>query len=171
MQPGRLHSVSGCRFDGDYRSRVESAIEIDGFVRSLCEMLRSLDLRVARQPDGLVSGLLSAVAVVERRLDAGVTSFCDSRRVVGVNMRGSSSSRTGLSCEAPLAGVEGLSRSYGLSASKFSRLALRAAPPPTVSGEGRRTDCVVGLQSGLWADAVWVIIPPKAICEMPPYPP
>ena len=67
MPPGRRHSVSGRRRDGDYRSRTESAIEMDGFVRSLCEMLRSLDFRVARQPEDLLPVASAAVAVEDER--------------------------------------------------------------------------------------------------------
>ena len=136
MQPGRPHSVSRHRRDGDYRSRTESAIEIDGFDSSLCEMLRSLDLRLARQPDDLLPDVVLSVDVSEvRRCVVGSIALFESRRVDDGKRAGSSSSRAGFSSDAPSAGV--LLRSYGLSASKFSRLALRAAPPPIVSGTGR----------------------------------
>ena len=141
MQPGRLHSVSHCRRDGVYRSRTESAIEIEGFDCSLCEMLCSLVLRVARQPDDLLLDAESVAAVAEvRRCAVGTTAFGESRRADGGKMVGSSSSFAGLSYEAPSAGVVESPRSYGLSASKFSLVAVRDAPPPIGSCVGRRAD-------------------------------
>ena len=98
MQPGRPHSVSRRRRDGDYRSRTESVIEIDGFDSSLCEMLRSLVLRVARQPVDLLLDAESVAAVAEeRRCAVGTTALLESRRAVGGKMAGSSSSFAGFS--------------------------------------------------------------------------
>lgn len=132
--------MSHGRRDGVYRSRTESAIEIEGFDRSLCEMLRSLVLRVARQPDDLLLDVdvesVTAVAE-ERRCAVGTTALCESRRADGGKIVGSSSSLAGVSWDAPPAGVVESPRSYGLSASKFSLVAVRDAPPPIVSGTGR----------------------------------
>ena len=98
MQPGRPHSVSHCRRDGDYRSRTESAIEIEGFDSSLCEMLRSLVLRVARQPVDLLLGAESVAAVAEERRSAvGKIALLESRRADGGKIAGSSSSFAGFS--------------------------------------------------------------------------
>ena len=80
MQPGRLHPVCRQCRDGDYRSRTESAIEIEGLDSSLCEMLRSLVLRVARQPDDLLPDVVSAVVVTElRRWAVGTIALLESR--------------------------------------------------------------------------------------------